>query len=350
MRRFIFLVLVLAGFLRAEPLDLRLPTENPHLFDGQFDRFYMYVDRTFEGQASKPWEAGSYGFVRNAMRINGEVLLTKFHEGIDISPMQRDKAGNPLDLVTSISAGQVVHVSPVSSHSNYGKYVVVEHPWEGTKVVSLYAHLADISVKPGDAVTASTPLGRMGFTGAGIDRTRAHCHVELGMLMSSRYDDWHKKYSGGVNHHGNYNGMNICGADVSRFFLEKKTNPEFKFSRFITTTPAYFKVAVPAGNAPPDFLIRYPWICQGTTAGAKSWEISFTATGLPVSFQPSQREVTAPIIVSVRPATVPHRYLTRNLVSGDGNRATLGQSGKQLVALLTDDFPVSTPPPTNPKP
>ncbi len=349
MIRLISLVFVLAGFLHAEPADLRLPTENCHLFDGQFDRFYMYVDRTFEGQASKPWEAGTYGFVRNAVRINGEVLLTKFHEGIDISPMKRDKAGNPLDMVTSISAGQVAHVSAVSSHSNYGKYVVVEHLWEGTKVVSLYAHLADITVKPGDAVTATTPLGRMGFTGAGIDRTRAHCHVELGMLMSSRYEDWHKKFSGGVNHHGNYNGMNICGAEVSRFFVEKKANPELKFSHFITTTPAYFKVAVPIGNGTPDFVVRYPWISQGTMEGAKSWEISFTATGLPVAFRPSQREVTTPVIVSVRPSTVPHRYLTRNLVSGEGNRATLSDSGKKLLALLTGDFPVSSAALTIPK-
>lgn len=353
MIRLFLLISLMAGFLRAEPTDLRLPTENPHLFDGQHDRFYMYVDRTFEGQASKPWEAGTYGFVRNAVRINGEVLMTKFHEGIDISPMRRDAAGNPLDLVTPISAGTVVHVSSVSSHSNYGKYVVVEHPWENSKVVSLYAHLAEISVKPGDSVTTATPLGRLGFTGAGIDRTRAHVHVELGMLMSTRYDDWHRKYSGGANHHGNYNGMNITGAEVSRFFLEKKANPDLKFSRFITTTPAYFKVAVPATGATPDFVVRYPWISQGPAGGAKSWEISFTATGLPVAFNPSQREVATAAIVSIRPATVPHRYLTRNLVSGDGNQATLSNSGKQLVALLTGDFPAApaaspAPPVSNP--
>ncbi|MES2657646.1 MAG: M23 family metallopeptidase [Verrucomicrobiota bacterium] len=352
MIRFIFpALLALAGLLRAEPIDLRLPTENQHLFTGQFDLFYTYVDRNFEGQVSKPWEGGSYGFVRNAMRINDgtndQVIMTKFHEGIDISPLKRDKAGNPLDMISSIAAGTVVHVSAVAGQSNYGKYVVVEHPWENSKVVSLYAHLSDILVKKGDAVNAGTVLARMGFTGAGITRTRAHCHVELGMVMSTRYEDWHKKNGGGVNHHGIYNGINITGSEVSRFFVEHKANPDLQFSQFITSTPAYFKVAVPAKGT-PDFVTRYPWIIRGIADGAKSWEISFTATGLPVSFVPSQREVAAPAIISIRPAKIPHRYLTRGLVSGDGNRATLGDSGKKLVSLLTDDFPAAPPQPSVP--
>lgn len=340
MIRFIFLTFMLAGLLRAEPIDLRLPTENNHLFDAHPEQFFMYVDRTFEGEVTKPWEGGSYGFVRNAARINGEVIMTKFHEGIDISPMRRDKAGNPLDTVCSIAAGHVVHISPVAGQSNYGKYVVVEHPWENSQVVSLYAHLSEIKVKVGDVVSAGTELGTMGFTGAGITRTRAHCHVELGMVMSARYEDWHKKYSGGKNYHGNYNGMNITGSEVSRFFTEHKANPNLQFSQFITATPAYFKVAVPM-HATPDFVKRYPWISHGPAEGAKSWEISFTATGLPVAFEPSQREVTAPAIVSIRPSTVPHRYLTRGLISGDGNHATLSNAGKSLVALLTDDFPIT---------
>ncbi len=340
MIRFSALFLCLAGVLGATPIDLRLPTENHHLFTGEMDKFYMYVDRNFEGQVTKPWEAGSYGFVRTAIRINGEVLLTKFHEGIDISPVNRDKAGNPLDLVSSIAAGRVVHVSPLAGRSNYGKYVVIEHSWENSSVLSLYAHLAEITCKPGDVVNAGSVIGRMGYTGAGIDRTRAHCHLELGMLMSAHYDEWHKKFGGGVNYHGPYNGMNITGAEVSRFFVEQKANPELQFSQFIATTPVYFKVTVPA-HGTPDFVKRYPWISHGPVEGAVSWEISFSATGLPVAFNPSQREVAAPIVTSIRPSTIPHRYLTRGLVTGEGNQATLTPGGRQLVSLLTDDFPIT---------
>ncbi len=340
MIRLFALALSAAAFASAAPIDLRLPTENHHLFTGELDRFYMYVDRTFEGETSQPWEAGSYGFVRTALRINDQVLLTKFHEGIDISPVKRDQAGNPLDLVSSIAAGKVAYVSPIAGRSNYGKYVVVEHDWENSSIYSLYAHLAEITCNPGDPVNAGSVLGRMGYTGAGINRVRAHCHLEIGMLVSAQFDEWHKKSGGGTNFHGLFNGMNITGADAARFFVEHKANPELQFSQFIASTPVYFKVSIPRSDT-PDFVKRHPWIARGTADGAKSWEISFSATGLPVAFAPSQREVSAPILTSVRPSEVPHRYLTRGMVTGEGNRAELTNSGKQLVSLLTDDFPIT---------
>ena len=340
MTRTLALLLSLAGVLSAAPIDLRLPTENQHLLTGEPDQFYMYVDRNFEGQVTKPWEAGSFGFVRSAIRINGEMLLTKFHEGIDISPVSRDKAGNPLDLVSSIAAGHVVHISPIAGRSNYGKYVVVEHNWENSSVYSLYAHLAEITCKPGDPVNAGSVLGRMGFTGAGIDRTRAHCHLELGMILSTHYEEWHKKFGGGTNYHGIFNGMNITGGDPARFFVEHKANPDLQFSQYIASTPVYFKVTLPS-HGTPDFVKRYPWISHGSAEGAISWEISFSATGLPVAFNPSQREVTVATVTSVRPATIPQRYLTRGLITGEGNHVTLSPSGIQLVALLTDDFPIT---------
>jgi murein DD-endopeptidase MepM/ murein hydrolase activator NlpD len=335
-----FLALALTGILPAA-IELRLPTDNHHLFTNEPERFYMYVDRTFEGEATKPWEAGSFGLVRNAVRIDDKVLLTKFHEGIDIAPVNRDRAGNPLDLVSSIADGQVAYVSPIAGRSNYGKYVVIEHSWENSSIYSLYAHLAEITCKPGDPVKVGTPIGRMGYTGAGIDRTRAHVHLEIAMLMSRRYEDWQKACASGQNYHGNFNGMNLTGSDAARFFLEHKKNPELTFSQFIASTPVYFKVTTPS-KAIPDFVTRHPWICRGSAQGAVSWEISFSATGQPLAFTPSQRQVEAPTVTSVRPSTIPHRYLTRNLVTGQENRAELTASGKQLVALLMDDFPVAT--------
>lgn len=346
--RFVSLILAAASLASAAPIDLRLPTDNHHLFTGEPDRFYMYVDRNFEGQMTKPWEAGSFGFVRTAIRINGEVLLTKFHEGVDISPVRRDKAGNPLDLVSSIAQGRVVHVSPQAGRSNYGKYVVVEHMWENSAVYSLYAHLAEITCKPGDPVNTGSVLGRMGYTGAGIDRTRAHCHLEVAMMTSSRYEDWHRQFGGGTNFHGLFNGMNLIGTEVARFFLEQKANPELQFSQFVASTPVYFKVTVPSHGTAPDFAKRYPWMVKGDTTGAASWEISFSATGQPVAFAPSQREVTTAVITAIRPATVPHRYLTRGLITGEGNQATLSRAGKQLVALITDDFPTIPAPAAKP--
>ncbi len=340
MIRIFALILSLVAIVHASPIDLRLPTENQHLFTGEMDQFFMYVDRTFEGQTSKPWEAGSFGLVRNAIRLGDQVICTKFHEGIDIMPVKRDSAGNPLDMVSSIADGRVVHTSPLAGRSNYGKYVVVEHHWENSLIYSLYAHLAEVTCNVGDPVKPGTVLGRMGFTGAGIDRTRAHCHLELAMMMSTHYEEWHKTSGGGENYQGLFNGMNLTGCEVSRFFIEQKANPELQFSEFISSTPVYFKVTVPMTET-PDFVKRHPWISHGSSEGAVSWEISFSATGMPIAYTPSKREIAAPAVTSVRPSTIPHRYLTRGLVTGEGNQATLTKSGLQLVTLLTDTFPIT---------
>jgi murein DD-endopeptidase MepM/ murein hydrolase activator NlpD len=339
MIRLLAIMLLGANIVAAAPLGLCLPTANRDLLDGVPDKFFMYVDRTFEGAVSKPWEGGTFGFVRTPIRVNGQMVFTHFHEGIDIIPLERDRAGNPLDTVGSIAAGTVVHTSPLAGRSNYGKYVVVEHRWEDSSVYSLYAHLAEVNCKPGDVVAAGGALGRLGFTGAGINRTRAHLHLEVALLMSARYDEWHKLNGNGTNYHGNFNGMNLAGTDVSRLFVEHQGNPQLQFSQFIAATPVHFKVLVPAQPGKPGLAARYPWLLHGGAEGAVSWELSFSATGLPLAIAASQRQVVAPLISQIRPAEVPQRYLTRGLVMGEGDKASLTQAGRRLVALLMDDFP-----------
>lgn len=327
--------------LKADPIKLVLPTENDHLFSGQLDRFYMYVDRNFEGEVSKPWEGGAFGFVRTPRRVNGQVVLTKFHEGIDIAPIKRDKAGNPLDLVMSISDGKVVHTSPIAGRSNYGRYLVVEHEWEQTKVYSLYAHLAEITVKIGDAVKAGSVLGRMGYTGVGLNRTRAHLHLELCFKMSLNYEDWHKQNFASPNHHGNFNGMNLAGVDIASFFLAHRENPNLSLSEFVLSRPVQFKVVVPADKSEPEFLARYPWMKRPGDATVNSWEIGFSATGHVISFTPSSRVVDQATVSHIRPAEMNQSYLTRGLISGSGNQVSLSRNGNRLVSLILDDFPLA---------
>jgi hypothetical protein len=320
-------------------LELQLPTENQHLFTGEPEKFYMYVDRTFEGETTKPWEGGSFGFVRTPIRLGQDVVLTKFHEGIDISPVKRDKAGNPLDLIMAVTGGTVVHVSDVAGRSNYGKYVVVEHQFEDASFYSVYAHLSEITVKPGDAVKTGSVLARMGYTGAGINRTRAHLHLEMCLLMSRHFEGWHHAFSGGTNFHGNFNGMNLAGMDVASLFLAHKNNPELRLQDFVLASPAYFKVTIPRDGT-WDFAERHRWMVKGDmNAPSPSWELSFTATGLINGISPSQRPVAEPVVTAVRNSRVSHRHLTRGLIDGQGNGAALTRSGKQLLALLTDDFP-----------
>jgi murein DD-endopeptidase MepM/ murein hydrolase activator NlpD len=169
-----------------EIVDLALPTDNDALFreDGGPD-FYQYVNRDYRGEKSTPWEGGRYGFVRDPLETSAGIVYTRFHEGIDIKPLRRDANGEPLDQVRAIATGKVVHVNLAAGHSNYGRYVVIEHNWGGSNYYSLYGHLSTIAVKSGQRVQKSEPIAVMGYTGVGIDRERAHVHLELNLMLAT---------------------------------------------------------------------------------------------------------------------------------------------------------------------
>ena len=145
---------------QSQVLDLVLPTDNDALFSGDGPAFYQYVDRDYDGVKSAPWEGGQYGFVRDPKSIEGGIVYTRFHEGIDIRSVHRDTNGEPLDEVRAIADGQVVHVSLVAGYSNYGKYIVIEHRWGGSNYYSLYGHLSSIAVQPGETVKRGFNIAR----------------------------------------------------------------------------------------------------------------------------------------------------------------------------------------------
>jgi hypothetical protein len=328
-------------------IEIQLPTENRYLLSGEPEKFYMYVDRYFDGNHTMPWEGGSYGFVRTSLRIGDQIIQTKFHEGIDIAPIKRDKAGNPLDLVSSIAAGKVVYISDVAGRSNYGKYVIVAHSWQNSPILSLYAHLAEITCKVDDQLAMAGLIGRMGYTGEGITRVRAHTHLELALILSGRYQDFTPTM---VNYHGPYNGMNLAGMDVAAFFLAQKNNPQLSVPEFLTSYPIYFKVTIP-NNGPVEITTRYPWLVK-TSAEKKgsSWEIAFSNTGMPLSIVASDRRVTRATVTMVRASDIPHSYKTRGLLSGEGMNASLSKDGLSLVNLLSGNFPVAPVKPEKKKP
>lgn len=335
----LFPSLVSAG----QALKLCLPTDNTAIYGSQLDEFYMYTDRTFEGVTSTPWQAGKYGFVRNMLRTPEGIIGTRFHEGIDIQPVKRDSSGRPLDEVRSIGTGVVAYTAPTASRSNYGKYIVVEHNWGDGPFFSLYAHLSEISVEPGQRVLSGTQIGRMGYTGSGITRTRAHVHVELGILLSLRFDDWHSQFSGGTNYHGIHNGLNLSGVNIANLFLELRQDPNLALPAFLAKTPTYYKVTVPR-KGPLEIVVRYPWLAKGDhSQPSPCWEISFTASGLPLSVAPSHRVVSQPNVTYVRTTRSKHQYFTVKRLVGTGRQASLSASGARYLKLLTGDFPAAAP-------
>lgn len=325
-----------AALLAQTPLDLRLPTGNDALFRNDGPAFYQYTDRTFEGEKSTPWEGGKYGFTRTPVRTSAGVINRQFHEGIDIRPVKRDASGAPSDEVRAIADGTVVHASEVAGYSNYGKYVVIEHRWDGSPWYSLYAHLNAINVKPGKRVLKGDQIGILGWTGAGIDKPRAHLHLELGMMLSRNFDAWHSKYFGdSPNRHGNFNGMNLSAMDVAELFLAQRKSP-ISITQFLKTREPAFKVAVPRGRI--DILEIYPWLFRGDNPKAGlSWEIAFSGSGLPLSVTTRAAKVTEPTLTWVKPSPYPSEHFTRGYVTGSGPNAHLTASGRRYLDLIVGD-------------
>lgn len=328
-----------ADSANAEPFKLVLPTENDAIFSDDPSQFYMYTYRTFEGVSSRPWSGGRYGLTRNQKRTDAGIVFTKFHEGMDIRPVRRDASDEPLDDVVSIADGKVVYVNASRSASSYGIYVVVEHDWGEGPFYSLYAHLKTPYVQDGQMLKAGEKLGLLGYTGAGINRERAHVHVELAFLMSTRFQNWYDLHFQSANRHGIYNGFNLTGIDLATFYHSRRDNPQLAMADFIAKETPYYKVLVP-NNGVPELLRRHPWLGKNmvNAVANASWEFTFNHVGVPLAVEPSKQGVTYPAISWVQNSTTNHAYNTIARLSGIGDEAQLSASGSRYVQLATGGF------------
>jgi len=338
--------MVIGGIAQAqgdESLNLTLPTSNDALFRNDGPSFYQYTDRTFRGKRSKPWQGGKFGFVRNPESTSIGIVYTRFHEGIDIKPVYRDTRGEPLDTVRVIDDGRVIYANSNSRHSSYGKFVVVEHWWSGSPFYSLYAHLRDVRVQKGQWVLQGEQLGRMGYTGNGINRRRAHVHFEINMLVNQNFQIWHDEHYSTPNWHGIYNGLNMIGLDVAALYLALRNNPSLTIKEFIDLQQPYYAIVFP-NEGVPDLIYRYSWLSSlrhpwmsrySDRQRVKSWEISFTQSGLPVRIEPSGRDVTTPRVSMVLPATISYSDLTNGIIAGSGTDFRLSDKGNKQIELYS---------------
>jgi murein DD-endopeptidase MepM/ murein hydrolase activator NlpD len=317
-----------------QPVNIVLPTENHGLLTGDNAAFYQYIKRDFEGIISTPWEGGQYGFVRNPRRFGGTVLDTRFHEGMDIRPLQRDANGEPLDVIHAIAPGTVVYTNTVPSYSNYGRYIVIEHQFGGCPYFSLYAHLSAISIAIGERVAQGDPIAIMGHTGEGIDRERSHVHLELNLLVNGDFERWSNKYfKGDGNRHGNFNGQNLDGIDIARLYLELAKNPQKTISEFVQEETTWYRVLVPASPR-MDLLQRYPWLSGGQTA-ATSWEISFNQAGIPLRLEAKTETVAQPTLTWMKFSPYPYALQTRGYIQGSGSNYRLSKDGERYLDLIS---------------
>lgn len=95
------------------------------------------------------------------IRVRG--FLPEIHRGVDI----RVPEGTP---VRAMKAGAVAHAGALGG---YGLVVILDHG-EGLRTV--YAHLSEVTVQPGQRVSHRGLLGRAGSTG---NATGPHLHFEV---------------------------------------------------------------------------------------------------------------------------------------------------------------------------
>jgi hypothetical protein len=342
MNRLLALTLLVSALMHtstmseSQNLNLVLPTDNDALFSGGGAAFYQHIERNFKGVKSTPWEGGQYGFVRDPIDTPGGLVYTRFHEGMDIRPVHRDAHGEPLDEVRAIAAGKVVHVNPVPGYSNYGKYIVIEHRWGDSDYYSLYAHLSSIAVEPGESVNRGQNIAVMGYTGTGINRERAHLHLELNLMLSHEFESWYNAFfRNDPNHNGIYNGMNLAGLDIARLYLALQKDPSLTIPEFLRREQTFYKVTIPR-NRHFDLLKLYSWMRDtGGRNEKSSWEVSFAQSGVPLRIEPSDQSVTQPVLSYVKKSTANYSLLTRNIVGSQGANAHLTDYGTQLMRLLT---------------
>lgn len=262
----------------ADRLELLWPTPNPAWAEGKPSSAFL------QHAGSGEPESGGFGGVRSGG--------TQFHEGLDLRAVARDRRGEPTDNVVAAMSGTVRHISASAGESNYGRYIVLEHPAAVPAVYSLYAHLARIApgLAAGAPVKAGQLLGTMGHSSGGymIPKDRAHLHFEVGVMMTRDFQAWYDRQKfGSRNEHGLWHGMNLVGFDPLAFFNDwragRVTSPQEFFSRM----PTAVRLRI-ATYRTPDFVTRYPSLLTrplplGPVAG---WEVRFNWTGLPFAWTP----------------------------------------------------------------
>lgn len=119
-----------------------------------------------DGKPGKDWKITSH----MGWRIHPIKKVKKHHNGTDIWSKHEPS------WIEAPTHGVVINVG--NNPNGFGNSVTLKHKIRGEWYVTLYAHMANgsIKVKKGQAVEPGTPLGKMGSTGLS---TGKHLHWEL---------------------------------------------------------------------------------------------------------------------------------------------------------------------------
>jgi hypothetical protein len=141
--------------------DLRLKTEEKILWDGPFLHWGK--------------EEADFADVRNYI-YHGQKIDQQVHLGFDLSDVQNGP-------VSAANDGRVVWAADLGI---YGNCIVVDH---GYALQSIYGHLREIDVKPGDMVKKGQKMGIAGQTGL-AGGVHVHFSMQIDGVQTSPREWW----------------------------------------------------------------------------------------------------------------------------------------------------------------
>ncbi len=315
----------------APPLVFGFPTAQTNLAIGEDETVFMPT-------ASGRVQSALYGSVRT-QNSDGRILPS-FHEGIDIAPQRRDRRGRALDPVLAVADGTVVYANRVIGHSNYGRYVVLEHVDPVGVIYTLYAHLNSISdkVRENGRVERGDELGLMGNTPASsIPVARSHLHFEIGMIQNRRFEAWARAQKMD-NRHGRYHGWNLTGVDPLALYPDPEPLRSFSMTTYLAQLPVAFELLI-RQRRPLDYFVRYPalWHGGGEPSGDLVLAVSeggVVTHGRPASAKDLAQSGGRQTAVLFADSAVLGRNGLR-LVVERGGRWELGRGGQRWLDILT---------------
>lgn len=307
------------------------PTPNPAFLNDEPPEHFLQP--TVSGRV----ESGAFGCTRN----EGQ----RFHEGVDLFPIERDRRGEADDPIFAASAGTVVYLNRDASLSSYGKYLVLEHDRLGLPLISLYSHFAQIDrgLEVGDRVAAGDRLGLMGRSASyHIPPERAHLHFEIGLRLGDEasFAAWHARfYPEDQNDHGVWNGLNLLGFDPLSFYrwLDASDGP-VQPAKYVEALPRSLVLRVWLPRIPA-FVMRHPDLVDGGVPDIlpDGWEIVFTPWGLPIHWTPLNHRPSdhdGDLEIVFVDARALEEWPCRHLVAKTDNGFALRQSLRAILEIL----------------
>jgi murein DD-endopeptidase MepM/ murein hydrolase activator NlpD len=142
---------------------------------GRYEPEGIYLSAPLEGPCVVMQGWGAHPEEHARCTYNGVRL--KGHPGVDLTAA-------PGAVVLAVDDGRVTEIS--IERGGFGRYLKVEHRWGE----SFYAHLDDILVEAGQAISRGQPLARIDVQAPGRLAFPPHLHLALRIVPYNRFDGW----------------------------------------------------------------------------------------------------------------------------------------------------------------